>query len=200
MWRKLIVTGIVLFVILGYFLFPGVKDVVTNTPTPTPENSIDTSDWKTYAIDKYGVSFKYPPQYSSIEVDNNPEPYDMEYMVVFRDNEQPYDKKLGTFSFLLRLESLDELYSNVLDLTEIVSEDKVTVGGLVGVEIEDLDLDQSRTDQYTSHAIHVYIEYMSNRLISVGGGIDTDSENRDGFLNMVRTMITTLSIEKTVGE
>ncbi|PJA41012.1 hypothetical protein CO179_00850 [candidate division WWE3 bacterium CG_4_9_14_3_um_filter_39_7] len=60
MRKELILFGIVALVIAGYFLFPTIKDVVTNIPTPTPEDSIDTSDWKTYTNEEYGFSFKYP--------------------------------------------------------------------------------------------------------------------------------------------
>ena len=60
MRKELIVGGIVVIVIAGYFLFPTIKDVVTNIPTPTPEDSIDTSDWKTYTNEEYGFSFRYP--------------------------------------------------------------------------------------------------------------------------------------------
>ena len=195
---------LVVIVVVGYWYVRVQNETTGSTSTSTVSgdefSNIDTSDWKTYEIDKYGVSFKYPPEYSNIEVDDNPEPYDMEYMVVFRNNEQPYNRNLGTFGFLLRLESLDELHSNVLDVSEIVSEKNLSVNGFAGVEIEDLDLDKSRTSLYTSHAIHAYIEYVPNKLFSVGGGIDTGSESRETFFNMVKAMITTLSIEKTMEE
>jgi len=60
MRKELIVVGIVVLVIAGYFLFPTIKGVVSVSPTPTPEDSIDTSDWKTYTNEEYGFSIRYP--------------------------------------------------------------------------------------------------------------------------------------------
>ena len=36
----------------------------TSTVTPTPKNSIDTSDWQTYTNDEYWFSFRYPSDLS----------------------------------------------------------------------------------------------------------------------------------------
>ena len=57
MRKELIVLGIVVLVIAGYFLFSGVKDVVINTPAPTPD---PYAGWNTYTNEEYGFSFRYP--------------------------------------------------------------------------------------------------------------------------------------------
>lgn len=40
-------------------------------PTPTPTPSIDTSNWKTYTNEEYGISFKYPENWGNFKESHN---------------------------------------------------------------------------------------------------------------------------------
>jgi len=71
MRKELILIGIVALVIAGYFLFPTIKDVVGVSSTPTPEDSIDTSDWQTYTNEEYGFSIEYPNNWQTKGDDDN---------------------------------------------------------------------------------------------------------------------------------
>ena len=107
MWRKLIVTGIVLFVILGYFLFPGVKDVVTNTPTPTPD---PYAGWNTYTNEEYGFSIEYPNDWQTKGDDDNSAFYSIK---LFAENSKNYiyihiARKLATTTGLEVAEAIEE--------------------------------------------------------------------------------------------
>ena len=64
MRKELIVLGIVVLVIAGYFLFSGVKDVVINTPAPTPD---PYAGWNTYTNEEYGYNLKYPGDWYALD-------------------------------------------------------------------------------------------------------------------------------------
>ena len=72
MRKELILFGIVALIVASYFLFSGVKDVVTNSPTPTPGNLAlrpitYTTDWNTFIDTSSDISFKYHPEMVMVE-------------------------------------------------------------------------------------------------------------------------------------
>lgn len=68
----LTVAALALLVIGGVFCFMSWRPVAVNQPVMTPaqtdsENSVDTSDWKTYRNEEYGFEVKYPKDWSLSE-------------------------------------------------------------------------------------------------------------------------------------
>ena len=93
MRKALILFGIVTLVIAGYFLFPTIKDVVINTPTPTPD---PYAGWNTYTNEEYGFSFRYPKDWYDLGNTNLAEGEIMSRF--FSDIQEPsefYNRKLG---------------------------------------------------------------------------------------------------------
>lgn len=64
--------------------------IIKRTPTPTPSQIIDTSNWKTYTSKSYEFSFQYPPDYK-----------------VNHESSLALSSDLGTSSIVLSLEPLN---------------------------------------------------------------------------------------------
>lgn len=49
----------------SYGPFPAARPVPTTTPAPTPQQPLDTSNWKTYRNDELGFAIKLPPRWEA---------------------------------------------------------------------------------------------------------------------------------------
>lgn len=79
----ILVIGLVILVgIAGYFIFVKKSGPVTqkqtsatsNIPAPTPSPTLteETTNWKTYRNEKYGIEFRYPSQWQLTEAEASP--------------------------------------------------------------------------------------------------------------------------------
>lgn len=101
---------------------------VTPTPTviPTPETTIDTSDWKTYTNEELGISFKYPGDWFVSNISSSK-------TVIITDTNPEADA--GDVGFMDKLKTSDSI-----KYIEVGTRDNTIVATAGGEELSYTDL------------------------------------------------------------
>ncbi len=73
-------------------MYAAIEALLSAESEPEGETEIDTSNWQTYQSEEYGISFKYPSEWTLDNILDNPdsEPYVIRYGVFFRDTTKGY--------------------------------------------------------------------------------------------------------------
>ncbi|PIZ46584.1 hypothetical protein COY32_03045 [candidate division WWE3 bacterium CG_4_10_14_0_2_um_filter_41_14] len=192
MRKALILFGIVTLVIAGYFLFPTIKDVVINTPTPTPD---PYAGWNTYTNEEYGFSFMYPENWSitseesvnglyktSISLESSYETLDDHPTIIggyletisFYSNENP---TLSSKEVEDAISEIIEFGNNRSNMEQGVF-DEISIAGTTGIKARSIGLELEKyIEIYVPHVSKGYVlevYYPSNELTTREGSTIAD--------------------------
>lgn len=206
----LVLASIVFFLILGTSLWlilsnPNLKSAPTNTPTPTTSQTTPSptpdpyENWETYESEEYGVSFKYPIDYT-ILTDEKTSETGFEYILYLAHEKDLADRNkvndYGDFRMTVRNTNTND-YIQALQSHNPVSAtawSNNAISRATLVEYEDVN--HNLHQNQVIHRKKVIIDFNENQIITVDGAISTDSVNKDYFFSQLDLLLSTLELSR----